>query len=523
MNALIFDTPQGAGSLIFDAQVPFAAPPAIVPVSDPEFEDWLRDSAAIRTLLLESEVLSGGMEVMRFTCKGVFPITGPADTPPNTFYAPAISVGVQFTEQLSLAGAASVSVGDIEFDNVNGVRESWHQSDIWSGRGQRMYLGDPRWNRSSYRPVFNGVASGIAPKARGVISLKLRDQMQRLDVPLTERRIGGASLAAEVLYPLCFGECHNVTPVYDPTTDTYYVHDGAVEWIFEIRVNGMPVSAIVDNASGSFRLAAGLPPGGVVTCSVQGDKFEGIYRNTVAPLIQRIVTGYGKEEGQFTDDDIDLENFAQFDASHPQRVGIYISDRPSVKTVCAALADSLGTQMVPSRLGKLRLIQIGFTGESTFDIRIQHMVGQTLTPVARFDPVAAVTLAFDRNYTPQANLLTGISDEIKALFADEWLYASDSDEQVKADYKLTTAVVPQNTQLKVRAETKAEATRRLGLRKVKRTLYKFEGTPEMLRLELGQELTVFHHENNMELGVPAIVMLLTPNWEDCHCEVGVLV
>lgn len=523
MISIIFDAPKLAAGVVFDSQVPFAAPPVVVPVSDPDFEAWLADHRAIRTFLLESDSLSGGTEVTRHLCQGSFRVTGPADIPASTFYAPVISVGVQFTEQLSLSGAASASVGDIEIDNTGFTRDAWYLADVYAGRGQRGYIGDPRWSRADFRQVFNGVSSGIVRKSRDSLAIKLRDQLQRLDTPLSERVLGGASLTAEVLYPSCFGECHNVAPVYDPATDTYFVHYGPVEWIFEVRVNGMPVSYTADLTTGSFRLTAGLAPGGVVTCSVQGDKFGGVYRNTVAALIRRIVTGYGKEDDRFTEADIDLGNFDKFEASHPQRVGIYISDRTNVLTVCAALADSLGSQMVPSRLGKLRLIQIGLAGASTFDIRPQHMDGEQLTPVAAVDPVAAIKLAFDRNWTVETNLQTGIPDEHLALYGEEWLYAAATDDEVKAKYKLTAAVIPKNTMLKVRAEAQAEAGRRLALWKRQRTMYKFNGAPEMLKLELGQAVTIYHPENSMAAGVPGIVMSLSPNWADCECEVGVLV
>lgn len=504
-------------TMTFDASLP-----VVIPNSDPEFEAWLADPHAVPAFLLESDSLSEGVETTRYLCTGAFPMTGTADIPPSTYYAPLISVGVQFTEQLSITGAATSSVGDIEIDNSDFSRDGWYLNDIYAGRGQRGYLGDVRWNRADFRQVLNSVSSGMVRKSRSALAIKLRDQMQRLDTPLSERTLGGNSLSAEVLYPSCFGECHNVSPIYDPTTDTYFVHFGPIESLIEVRVNGLPVSFVADNATGSFRLTAGLAPGGVVTCSVQGDKFGGVYRNTVASLIRRIVTGYGKDD-RFTDDDIDLDNFDKFEASHPQRVGIYIADRTNILTVCAALADSLGSQMVPSRLGKLRLIQIGLAGASSFDIRPQHMDGEQLSPVATIDPVAAIRIAFDRNWTVETNLQTGIPDEHKELFADEWLFAAAEDEAVKAAYKLTSAVLPKNTMLKVRAEAQAESDRRLALWKKKRTMYKFTGKPEMLKLELGQAVTVYHHENSMEAGVPGIIMSLSPNWVECECEVGVLV
>lgn len=523
MIDLIFDAPAAAAGVLFDAQTPAVPPPAIVPVSDPEYEAWLSSPDAIPVTLFESDVLVDGVEVTRYTCNGSFAITGPTDSPPNTFYDPIASAGVQFTEQLSLTSAATMAVGDIEFDNGDFVRDGWYLDDIWASRGQRAYFGDARWAASNFRMILNGMASGIARKERFKLAVKLRDQLQRLDTPISDRKIPGAALTAGTLYPSCFGECHNITPVYDATTDTYYVHFGPVEWIFEVRVNGLPVDATIDNATGSFRLDVGLPPSGVVTCSVQGDKFGGVYRNTVAALVRRIATGYGKEDGRYTDADLDLMNLDAFEASHPQKVGLYITDNKTVKGAIDDLASSLGAQAIPSRLGKLRLIQIGIQGASTFDIRVHHMKNGTLEPVTCMPPVAAASLGYDRNWTVQDNLVTAIPDEHKHLFADEYLFTSTENSDIADDYKMSTAVTAKPTLLKIKAEAQAEADRLAALGSVPRSIYKFTGTPEMLQLVLSQQVTIYHHENSMGAGVRAQVIMLAPDWKQGSCEVGVLV
>lgn len=523
MIDLIFDTAAAADGSVFDAQTPPVAPVVIAPISDPEYEAWLSSSDAVPVTLFESDVLSNGQEVTRYTCSGSFPITRPTDSPANTFYVPIASSGVQFTEQLSLTSAATMAVGDFEFDNSDFVRDSWYMADIWASRGQRAYLGDARWPASDFRLIMKGMASGIARKDKFTLGVKLRDQLQRLDTPLSDRTFGGTSLMATTLYPSCFGECFNVTPVYDASTDQYFVHYGPVEWIFEVRVNGLPVDATIDNATGSFRLDAGLPPSGVVTCSVQGDKFSGIYRNTVAALVRRIATGYGKDDGRYTDDDLDLSNFDTFEAAHPQKVGIYITDNTTVKSAIDQLASSLGAQAIPSRLGKLRLIQIGITGASTFDIRVQHMTTGTLEPVTSIPPVSAVSIDYDRNWTPQANLPTAISEASKQYFADGYLTATATNPGVAAAYKSSTAVTSKPGLLKIAAEATAECRRQADLGAVPRQVFKFEGTPEMLQLVLGQQVTIYHHENSMQAGVRAQVIMLAPNYKQRSCDVGILV
>ncbi|WP_332848719.1 hypothetical protein [Massilia sp. S19_KUP03_FR1] len=524
MIDLIFDAPAADAGVVFDAQTPAVPMPVIVPISDPEYEAWLSSPDAIPVTLFESDVLVDGAEVTRYTCNGSFPITGPLDSPANTFYDPIASAGVQFTEQVSLTSAATMAVGDVEFDNGDFVRDDWYLDDIWASRGQRAYFGDARWAASNFRMILNGMASGIARKSRFLLAVKLRDQLQRLDTPISDRTFGGTSLMAGTLYPSCFGECFNITPVYDPGTDRYYVHFGPVEWIFEVRMNGMVIDEslyTVNHAEGYFTLA--VDDFGTVTCSVQGDKFGGVYRNTVAALVRRIATGYGKEDGRYIDADLDLANLDAFEASHPQKAGIYITDNTTVKNAIDQLASSLGAQAIPSRLGKLRLIQIGIAGASTFDIRVHHMKNGTLEPVTSIPPVAAASIGYDRNWTKQDNLVTAISDANKQLFVDDYLYATTTNDDVADDYKMSTAVTAKPTLLKIKAEAQAEADRLVDLGAVPRSIYKFTGTPEMLQIVLGQQVTIYHHENSMAAGVRAQVIMLAPEWKQGSCDVGVLV
>lgn len=521
MTIRIFDVQRAAnGNRIFDIQVAPAAPPVIVPVPDPEFEAWLKDQHAIRIVLVEADVLSDGVELTRYMAMGGY-TTGPTDTPANLHYQPIISVGKAYAEQLSLTSTASLGIGDFEIDNTNSVRESWVR-DIWMNQQVRVYLGDPRWSRASFRMISNGISAGLVRKERGKFSLKRLGKMKRLDASMSENKLGGAGPNADSMIPLCFGECFNITPLLvDSALLKYQVHDGAVESIFEVRVNGLPVSANIDNATGTFTL--NVPPAGAVTCSVQGDKFGGIYRNTVGALVRRIVTGYGKDD-RFTDADIDLANFAAFDASHQQPVGLYVSARTNVIVACRELADSLGTQVTESRLGLLRLIQIAPpSGAGTFTIRPEHMISGTLNPVGNFDPIATIKIGYDRNWTPQPGLVSAISALDAGMYADEWLPAARTNPLLKADLKLSGDAVLEGTLLKDGLDANAEGDRRLALRGVTRTPYEFEGVPEMMSLEIGQEVTVQHPENSMGAGVPAVILTLEPDLNNCHVKVGFLV
>lgn len=525
MANLIFDNPKRGNVLVFTNPSQVTTGVGDYPPMDTNFLAWLKDPDAIRVVLIEATAMVDGVETVRYM-SNVGWKSGPNDVPPNTHYEPIVTTGVQFTEQLSLTGQASLSVGDIEIDNTNGTRESW-LDDIWTNRSIKAWIGDERWPRNKFERFFNGVMAPIARKSPTKLALKLRDKSKRLDGAMTEHKLGGEGANADAIIPLCFGECHNVTPLLiDAGLLRYQVHDGPIEGIIEVRVNGQPVAFTADNSTGTFILTR--QPAGAVTCDVWGDKFEGLYRNTVASLIRRIVTGFGKLVDRFDESDLDVNNLNMFEINNQQAVHLYISDRTNVLIACQMLANSVGAQISMSRLGLLRLIKIALPATGTVRPVYQHEFvanddGTTLTPSGNIDPVAAIKLNYAKSYTVQKGLVTDIRAEDIEMFASEWLTVTSVDPDTQSDHKLSGEVLPTDTQLIDEAEAQAEANRQLALWKEVHIPYEGDGYPELLELQLGQPIMVYNDHNSMSEGKPGIVMRLTPDWDNCHVRVGFLV
>lgn len=492
-------------------------------MTDEQFHAWLLDPSALRTVLIEVAVRSGGTEITRYMATRPY-VTGSADTPAHQKYDPIAATGIQFTEQLSLDAEASLQAGDIEIHNFNGERDTW-LSDVWDNRPIQAFIGDARWTRADFRMIFNGVSATLGtPRSRDVLNLKIRDKLQQLNTPLIETKLGGTTPNQDSILPLLFGEGHNISPLLtDPTVLEYQVHAGAVEWIFEVRDNGVPVAATVDNTTGKFRLDQ--TSFGGVTVSAQGDKGGGVYRNTVSALVQRIVTGYGKASTRFTSGDLDATNLAAFETAHPDPVGAYFPDRTNVLIACQMLAGSIGAQLVMSRLGQLRLFQVTLPPAGTpIEIHPKDMVERSLVPVTRVPVQSAVKLGFNKNWTVQADLLTSIPQQHKDLYAREWLEASQVDATVQSVYRQDAEPVQKDTMLLRRAEADPEATRLCNLWKVQRTVYQFEGMAHLLdTLELGMGVTLFNRRYGMESGLTGLVISLSPNWLTARVTVQVLI
>lgn len=497
---------------------------AVVKAVPVAFADWLNNHDAIRCVLVEVDVESNGQMVTRYLSNRLY-TSGAADTPANTLYMTGITGGITYSEKLPLNGQASLSFGDIEVNNTEGDFDAW-LGDIWKNQRLRVYMGDVRWNRSQFVQVLEGVVADLDAKSRNRLNIKLRDKMERLNSPVVDEKVGGEHQNKDNSMPAVFGEVHNVTPVLtDPYNEggEYRMHKSYIERVIEVRDNGVPVafSGMLDK--GSFRLTS--PPVGVVTASVQGDVGTS-YENTVGDLIERITTAYGKEMDRLIPADLDSRNFTVFKSKHLQPVGIWLGDRTNVITVCQQLAASVGAQIIMSRLGQLRILKIqppGPNDEIVTTITAADMYDQTIEIAERPDVAAAVKVGYAKNWSIQNNLLTSIPEEHKNLFAETWLSATANDNTVATKYRLYEEPQIEETMLLVAADAQVEADRRLNIRKVQRTVYRFDGLPRLLTLELGDYVTLQHSRFGLSAGKNGQVISLQPEWVSGHVKVEVLV
>lgn len=485
-----------------------------------DYAAWLESSAAIRIILVEVNVKSAGSETTRYLASEAY-TTSPTDSPANQYYEPAVTDGLQIKESLDLDGTGSMSAGDVEIANYNGVRDSW-LDDIWDNRSIKVWIGDPAWARADFMMIFNGTVATIGSKSADILNLSIRDKLNRLNTPLTDKKIGGSDSNSEDVINLSFGEVSNVTPQSTNSGQLeFQVHDGPIEAVLEVRDNGTPVTANVDVTTGRFKLTR--TPAGTITASVQGDKPAGTYQNTIANVVKRLATSYGTDV--FSASEIDTDNFTAFNTANPQPIGIYAEGRTTVLDTCQALVSSLDARLVVSRLGQLRIVQVKQGGDGTpVLVDATCMVDGSLKITDRPFVKASVVLGFDKNWTVQEGLLTALPQEHKNLFASEWLTTVATSDTIKNDYKLNAAPEQEDTMLCRRIDARTEANRRLTLWKTPRTVFQFEGTPKLLtQLQLGSAVTLQHKRFGLQNGKPGVVTSLSPNWFTGHIVVEVLV
>lgn len=477
-------------------------------MTEAEFQAWAERPDSVRCLLIEVAVRSGGSETTRYL-SNVGYVTGAADTPANTVYDPCVVGGGSVTETLPLDGSASLSWGDIEIANPDGVKDTW-LDDIWSGRAVKILCGDVRWPKSEFMTVFSGVVEDIAARSTDRLNLLLRDKSQRLNVSITEATIGGTGTNKGDLVPLCFGEVHNVTPVLiDPANLTYKVHDGAIEQVIEVRDNGFPVDFGYNLANGTFTLSAS--PVGTITASVQGSKAGGVYRSKPGALIQHIATTYGTQP--LAPSDLDTTQLAAFDAAHTQTIGLYLDGRANLLETLQSIAASVGAQVsfTPAGLLQIQKIAIPAPGTATA-VGASDMVFGSLSVSQSPKVQPSVRLAYCRNYTVQDGLQTGLPAEHLDMYGREWLVVQASDNTVADLWNLSTTPSEVQTLLQTRTEAETEAIRRLGIWGARRLVLGFETVGKFLRLSLGAPVTLSHTRFGLSTGKSGQVVGKTTDW-----------
>jgi hypothetical protein len=474
-------------------------------ITDAQYEEWLDDDTAQPVTLYHLNCTVGGVATVRRLSNKLY--QGGTSASP---YLAVINEDLEIAQEISMDSDFKMSIGEIVVDNPDGEFDSW-LDDAWSNQLVEVLVGDLRWPVADFRVQYVLTMDDInGGDDDQTITFKFMDILQRMNAPVSEFK-----LTNDVFCPVSFGEVPNMSPKLDPATNKWYYHKGASEGIIEVRTDGkrrLSPNDITDTPSGGyFQFNTNVGPG-LVTCDVQGDKTGGVYRNTISALIQMLVTNYGKADTRFVAGDLDATNLAAFEAANPQPVGLGLTDRTNVLVACARLARSKGAQMLPSRLGKLRLIQYAIPTVSTRDITLAMQYDKPLVLVNRTKPRASVNLGFCRNYTPQPGLGTSLPPAHKQMFADEWRTHTEKDDATALKYKTTVSAIMEETELLKRTDVVVEAQRRLAIVKVPRFTFRTELNPLGLLLDIGQAVKLFGVRYSLSAGKVGLVTRLVFNF-----------
>lgn len=494
------------------------------PITDAEFQEWLRDETAIRVILLETQYIDTNGNVGRVFLSSRGFVSKPYEAVSNRAYIPLMKGGLAFQQKIALDLTGDQSYGDIELDNAEGDLDHYFDH-MWQYQPIRAYVGDARWPRRDFRQIFDGTIEDIDSSSRDTINVRVRDKLYRLQMPLHEEKIGGSSVDADRLLPVAFGDCHNVTPVLQDAQKLRYVyHARQAEGAFEVRDNGIPVQRLlVDGSPASFILPK--QPFGRITASVQGEKVNGQYLNTVADLVVDVVKNWGTEpEKRLTDLDIDTDNIDLFRANNPQAIGFWATERITVYDTAQAIAASIGARMTMTADGKMQLVRINIPPIGTpIDVGESDMVGGSLRVVGRLLLTPSVKLGYCKNWTVQTDTAAGLPEEHKALYSREWLSTTAVNQDVRLKYNLWAEPEQENCLLVRRVDAELEVQRRLFLRQKQRHVYEFTGFANLIFTQVGSPMRVKHRRFGLQAGEIGQVVSVSVDWLKAQVTIQVAI
>lgn len=470
-----------------------------MPISDEQFEDWLRADGKQRCILVEATVYSGGAETTRYMSNMDY-VSEPSDTPSNIPYDAIVSQVPSFKSSVAEAfvGRSQASWGDIIVSNENGARDSW-LNEAWDGRALKIYYGDPSWPKADFRLVLNGYSADIAAVERRRLAIRTRDKGWALNVNIQTNLIGGTTANKGRPVPITLGEVFNVEPrLIDAATHTYQVHDGAIEDVTVVRDNGLSIGAAFtkDLANGKFSLNAA--PAGRITCDVKGAKPGGTYLTTCAEFVDYLVTG----RTQLTSADIDATSLSDFDTLCPYTMGFHAADFMSVATAIDSLVISAGGFWTFSRDGLLTLGRLDVpSGDPVVELVADDVVQAGIIPRGRILPVKTYRVGYRRNHAVQADGVAGaVSETDRAALAREFLTASATNAGVDTTHLLAQNPEVATTLIAGETDAQTEADRRAELWSELRFLHQASCFSVPFKIQLGDVVRITHDDFDFDAG-----------------------
>lgn len=509
------------------------------------YTQWLRKQGIARALIVQVQVNTGGSLITRYLSTHDVTVDGVS-------YLAVIKGNISTSSSINLDYNTSISFGDIDIINSARLFDGW-LNDNWSNKSCKIYYGEVPaipTNQSlinDYELIFDGIVDDIDSKSNTVLSLKIRDKLEKVNYPVTEKLLGnyfhGSVLPdTDTSYnnqsrtsnrPLVFGEVNNITPMLtDPTQLEYMVSDGPVELIIEVLDNGVPVSfrttktvdEIGDIPPGSFRLDH--PPVGTVTASVQGvaktidlvnGTFIDSYTNTAANIIATILKFYGRPLDY---SEIDTTSFTTL-ATQP--VGVFVSDRTNSFTLCSEIAKSANCVLVVTRQGKVRLVELKIPTTATIIVDDTNIIFNSIKLSQKPNIVAGIKLGYARNWTPMTGIVTGIPEEHKNMLAKDYIEAVAKDPAVQAAYNLTVEPDLLGTFLITSDDANTAAQDRLQLRSNIRKIIGAQGVAELMQLEVGSPVIVNTNRFGIPTNTKGLVVSVNPDWLAGKVDLEILV
>ena len=428
-------------------------------------------------------------------------VTGPAESPANTYYDPRVKTPADITRNLfsnnATGGVSRIGYGVVELANVDGGLD-YMLGYGYGGRALTIKIGEEGDAYSSFTTILAGTMEQVEFSFQ-TVTILVRDKLAVLDLPLQKTEYGGTNaLPAGVdgtddlkgqKKPLLYGTVYNISPPMVNTSRLIYqVSDILVNDISSVydrgvaltkgsdytdmndMMNNIPSASnfrILKTSTGSyFRL--GSSPAGQITCdAVQGAASSD---RTVAQLLKAIAIRGGVSSG-----DIYAADVTALDTANSAVVGVWVFGDESGIAVMDEVAQSVGAWYGYDAAGQFRMGRFeAASGAADIEINSDNILeieSQRTQDNDKGVPSYKVILSYKRNYTTQDTDLAGsVTNDRRSFLRYQYQAVSATDASIQLQF-LYAAEINRNTLLIDSTAAGTEATRLLNLYKVRRRIY----------------------------------------------------
>ena len=433
-------------------------------------------------------------------------VTQPTDTPANTYYDGRIQqpANVQrscFTRGTTF-GKSQISFGDMVLINNDGALDALLNYSF-IGRAITIRIGTILPNSGGI-PTWVTVLKGTMEQAQvswQKVTIRVRDRQQDLALPIQANRYAGTNSLPNGLEgvadiqgrakPLVFGQVFNVPmPLVNSARLIYQLHDGsALQSIDAVYDRGAALSAGAaytsqtdmettaptsgqyrawNSAAGTFIRLASNPSGTVTADATQGATAAA---RTVAQLYNTILLKAG-----INSTDISAADITALDAKASYPTGIFTGHQHDSTTLelLDQLCGSVGAWFGVNATGSFRISRIELpTGTSAGTITATDVT--TIERRSSNDggagiPAWKVKVAYQKNYTQQADLTAAVNVARKSILEQEFQRVEASDATIKTG-TLTSPELDFPTCIVAQTDAITEAARLLTIYKTRRDMY----------------------------------------------------
>jgi len=442
---------------------------------------------------------AGTTTVLRFSSEAY--VTGPAESPANTYYDPRVKTPADITRNLfasgTTSGASRVGYGVVELSNVDGGLD-YMNTYGFDGRALTIKIGDVGLAYSAFTTILSGTMEQVEFSFQ-TVTILARDKLAVLDLPLQKTEYAGTNTLPNGVEgtadlkgqkkPLLYGQVYNISPPCVNTSKLIYqvsdllINDVSATYDRGVGLtkgsNYTDLSDMSNNApaSGNYRILKtstgsyfrlGSSPTGQITCdAVQGATSAD---RTAAQLVKAIAIKGGVSSG-----DVNASDVTALDTANSSVVGVWIFGDESALSVIDQVAQSVGAWYGYDATGGFRMARFEApSGAADIEINDDNIVSiETIRPndTDRGLPAYKVILNYAKNYTTQdSDIASSVTADRRSFLRYQFQSSYTEDATVKNQFLLASEIT-RDTLLVSSANASTEASRLLTLYKTNRYMY----------------------------------------------------